>query len=168
VKIRQGFISNSSSSSFIVAFKENPKSMPELQEMLFGNEAYYRDPWHGAEYPTSSVASRVWESLKSQEPMVVDKMNELLTGYIIGPYAENFPEPKYEAKWGEPDYEKKLEEYYNLMDERAKKISEDFKLKNPNAVFYEFEYEDHNGALESAMEQGDLFRKLPHIKISNH
>ena len=35
MKIRQGFVSNSSSSSFIVAFPKEPKNLDELKEMLF-------------------------------------------------------------------------------------------------------------------------------------
>lgn len=36
MKIRQGFVSNSSSSSFVVAFEKKPKTKEKMQEMLFG------------------------------------------------------------------------------------------------------------------------------------
>ena len=38
MKIRNGFVSNSSSSSFIIALKEKPKSKTELAEMLTTND----------------------------------------------------------------------------------------------------------------------------------
>lgn len=38
MKIRNGFVSNSSSSSFIIALKEKPKSKTELTEMLTTND----------------------------------------------------------------------------------------------------------------------------------
>ncbi|KKK77527.1 hypothetical protein LCGC14_2852710, partial [marine sediment metagenome] len=57
MKIRQGFISNSSSSSFIVAFPKIPKNQNELQTMLFGDKESYGTPWQN--WPAQQVASTV-------------------------------------------------------------------------------------------------------------
>lgn len=38
MKIRNGFVSNSSSSSFLVAFSKKPKSLQELKLMIFGDK----------------------------------------------------------------------------------------------------------------------------------
>lgn len=40
MKIRNGFVSNSSSSSFIVSFDKKPSSAEELREILFGDKEY--------------------------------------------------------------------------------------------------------------------------------
>jgi hypothetical protein len=37
MKIRNGFVSNSSSSSFVVAFPKKPETIEELKHMMFGN-----------------------------------------------------------------------------------------------------------------------------------
>jgi hypothetical protein len=37
MKIRIGFVSNSSSSSFIVAFRNKPKTVEEIKKLMFGD-----------------------------------------------------------------------------------------------------------------------------------
>ena len=45
MKIRNGFVSNSSSSSFIVAFPEKPKSAEHVRKMMFGDETDFPNPY---------------------------------------------------------------------------------------------------------------------------
>lgn len=51
MKIRNGFVSNSSSSSFVVAFPKKPETVEEVKDMLFGN-GYDLD--EGYDYPFDS------------------------------------------------------------------------------------------------------------------
>ena len=46
MKIRQGFVSNSSSSSFVVAFPTTPKSVLEVQKIVFGEQQEYHNPFY--------------------------------------------------------------------------------------------------------------------------
>ena len=41
MKIRNGFVSNSSSSSFVVAFPKMPKDVQELKQILFWDQQSY-------------------------------------------------------------------------------------------------------------------------------
>jgi hypothetical protein len=64
MKIRNGFVSNSSSSSFIVAFKRLPETVEELKEMLFGDNNFVS--FYDEKASALEVASRVFNDLAKQ------------------------------------------------------------------------------------------------------
>ena len=80
MKTRQGFVSNSSSSSFIVCFHTMPKDRDDLQKMLFGDEAFLRggDDRHGGnrKWLTSQVAQRVWDDMVGNELTADEALEE--------------------------------------------------------------------------------------------
>ena len=87
MKIRNGFVSNSSSSSFIVAFKKVPKSVAEMQKMLFGDEPYYKNPYfypedkkYGSEpsWLAQEVSIRVFNDMKD-----IIQPNEIAEEYAL-------------------------------------------------------------------------------------
>ena len=61
MKIRSGFVSNSSSSSFVVAWPKKPKTTEEARGMLFADDASYPNPypWEGS--PNSFCPSMISE-----------------------------------------------------------------------------------------------------------
>ena len=66
MKRREGFISNSSSSSFLVAFDKIPTSVEELQKMLFGD--YERYGYYEKSYSTKEISEIVFKDMKKEVP----------------------------------------------------------------------------------------------------
>jgi len=61
MKIRNGFISNSSSSSFIVIWDKKPESKEEIKEILFKDkENIYFDSYYGSIFSTIKLAETIF------------------------------------------------------------------------------------------------------------
>lgn len=171
MKIRSGFVSNSSSSSFIVAL---PKSC-DLKTTLFGGMESVSDSY-GECWPVETILHVITMDIENQTPNNKEQVLEELQGY--NPHygddnlSFNFPE------YAEPNWEKldklsgkerqlvweKLEEENTR---RAHLIYETFSKENDSCDIYVFEYEDHT-SLGSFMEHGNIFRSVPHIRINKH
>ena len=173
MKTRSGFVSNSSSSSFIVAFKKVPKSVAEMQKMLFGKQLYYSNPYYNPEYKDESehswlaqeVSIRVFEDMKNTvQPNEIEE--ELKHGYIVDEFAPKYNDFSSTVIGG--DWEKRHENWLEATEKYAKSVAKDFIKDNPEATFYKFRYSDNDGNLDTALEHGDLFNRLPHVKVGNH
>jgi hypothetical protein len=165
MKKRNGFVSNSSSSSFVVAFKKTPSDAEEMRKTLFGEKERYFDPWdYDACWATEHIAKIVYDDIK--EPLSKKQiLREIKHGYFPG-----YPEEK--RHWwyisDKEEQEKERKAYYQRVDDAANGLAEKFYADNKDCEIFEFEYSDNEGSMYSAMEHGDLFKQLPHIKISKH
>lgn len=92
MKTRQGFVSNSSSSSFIVGFKKRPTTDYELRDVLFpaGKDGKREGPsvGYGSEYvvdPTSA-STIIFKDLEEQKKPLTQKQirEEISSGYFEG------------------------------------------------------------------------------------
>lgn len=169
MKIRNGFVSNSSSSSFVVAFPKKPKSAKDVQEILFGTIPNFVNPWFDAKYadqedvafwPANEVAKIIYRDMKGQKPNSKIKILKA----IEGGWFRGIPEFKHYEKEGKIDWDA----YYKESNRRAKKIADDFIDENKDTFIYTFEYSDNDGRLSASMEHGSTFDNVPHIKISRH
>lgn len=167
MKIRQGFVSNSSSSSFIVAFpKDMEKTDAAVHQYLFGDNfgAITAYDWIGT-FGTAEIAAQVAQDLREQEANVADNITEALGGHLPGaPDFDNFRKRRpdgngYDYDW--PAYEKASEEFRAKM---AEKIQKEFEGKD----VYTFEYSDNDGNFFCTMEHGGIFDNVPHMRVSNH
>ncbi len=182
MKIRNGFVSNSSSSSFIVAFPRKPKNARDVQTILFGDVKEIHDPWDDAiKISTTSIATRVWNDMKGQTP---NKYIEILAAVEGGwmpdtPDMEDFKkipmddEPT-EVLYGGiavlttiviPEYD--WEGLGVARDAVAKAATDRFMGGlSKTAMVYTFNYGDDNG--DGDLENGGIFDRLPHKQISRH
>ena len=195
MKIRTGFVSNSSSSSFIVVFDAKPKNRKELQNVLFGPRKEFQHPYDIEEYySTDFIAQIVWDDMKDQTCMTMAEIanacsegyldiaghmdiDTCMTSLMLGMDQETL-ESKITGKPKHPEYtddkklyEKQRKEYDRLMKiwaiDQAKKWFGNF--VEEKKFICKFSYSDNDGAMGSAMEHGDLFHNTKHhMRISHH
>lgn len=177
MKVRNGFVSNSSSSSFIVNFETIPNSAEDVRLALFGNTTHITSKYQNYSigdyetYNTLDIAKIVFRDIKNQVPnnleAIADEFKYEMDEYglieasvdeMFDPIQDNFP---FKVDSSYPEYELK-----NTMinQKLIPLIKERFK---PGA-WYVFEYSDNDGSLMVQMEHGDTFDKLDHVQISKH
>jgi hypothetical protein len=194
MKIRSGFVSNSSSSSFIVAFPKLPSSPEELEKMMFSEPGQVQPYEHCTGTPTIDIAKTVFrdmsaDSFKSARLTKKKALEVVLEGNFPGqpPYEYNVKRESdkiregYEKETGKGIYDEgtdpivvklyqKAQEKEWELDNKmtrvaAKAFLEGFWPQVKKMKVFRFEYgDDVNGNIE----HGDVFRKLPHVRISKH
>ena len=143
MKIRLGFVSNSSSSSFVVAFPRVPRSAKDVQEMVFGDECcvYYNGSRLDAEQASHFLFSQ----------MAAPATQEQLIDAVDGDYYEDG------VSWDTID---------NQNKKRSNETIENFRRKH-EGILYTFEFADDNPE-GRILEHGDVFHRLPHLRQSRH
>jgi hypothetical protein len=167
MKIRQGFVSNSSSSSFIVPFPKGMTINPlTVHEFLYGTEptciVSYGEP------VTSMAASKVVsDAMLNQEPNDKTAIEEALTGYLGGEpdrdYTGSFQELG-AKEWNRQFalYEQELQAYRDkVLQEHTSKWGDDVDL-------YVFSFCDNDGHFWATLEHGGTFDNVPHLAVSHH
>jgi hypothetical protein len=191
MKIRTGFVSNSSSSSFVVGFSKVPESAAELQAMLFGDAVTYPNPYPDYcdvnEWPCAEIAQIVWNDLQGKSSLDQAGIMQVITsGYFEGypEYREServsrirkqaeivgvkdvFAYPEWERKWRKA-FDADCVEERERVDTAALAYFEQVRYLFNGRATFEFEYDDGEPR-GSAMEHGNLFCRLPHIQVSKH
>jgi hypothetical protein len=161
MKIRFGFVTNSSSSSFLVAFDHLPESVGELEKIMFGDEPAHIG-WD-EQYSTYEIAEVVFNELKEQisTPLSNDEIEyEFACGYTGNePRMDNF-----RLEDGHIDWEKYDAAVRKITDKLAKEFIDSL---NGSPV-YKFTYSDNDGAFYSMMEHSGIFDRLKHQIIGHH
>ena len=196
MRVRSGFVSNSSSSSFIVGFAKIPETIEEMRSLLFPDGDHREDIGfrRDAEYWTPEhVAEKVFQDL-TREPdgwhdgseASLKKVVEEIGTWEIAEKMQSFPfekmrevDLKFMAK-----HEVRTSQFWmsyadwtqarcEVLDAWMTEIEAEFQKhiaeKYPDLVGLElryFCYSDEDG--EGVLEHGGTFDNVPHVRISHH
>jgi len=174
MKIRHGFVSNSSSSSFIVAFEQRPRTLHDLQGVLFDeDQTHYCSSCYEDSWGVASIAEAVNVQFRKQEPLDLDGVIEVVcSGYIH--HIHRILEREFPYRYDPNETHEERRVYLEKREARERELAHEFitdwmlKPEVRGKELYVFEFSDGDGPMNRAMEHGDLFKNLPHIHVSHH
>lgn len=154
MKIRQGFVSNSSSSSFLIGLLRKPRTVAELKRWLFGDMDYLQ--WLDYGYKTIDVACRIFDDLKGKYPIRSKSrlIKEINSGYFTGmPLSwrkTNRPSDKLEKQFYKSFPQYKDRGYWNV-DAIKETMAKELSIKIGDAQ--KQEWAEDNAEVEKAAEE---------------
>jgi hypothetical protein len=157
MKMRSGFVSNSSSSSFVFALETNLTAQ-SLAEQVWGDR---KPPFGGYE-----MAQTIVDDLMRAIPLSdEDAASELGSGWWDdSPKTDDF---EYVTKDGNRRIN--WDAYIKARDQKGADRLAKLKEKFPGARFYVLEYSDNDGERQSQLEHEFPWNKLDFVtKISHH
>lgn len=146
MKKRNGFVSNSSSSSFIVAFPKDIKSREEFKEILLGdtNEKYLIDSYYSRDHSAKEAINVLYSDYHNGKNLTESEIKDFIKDLFY-----------WDCDGNEKCIKRMAENKYN-----------EFMKDNFDKDIKKFRYSDNKG--EGYLEHSNVFFNLPHIGISNH
>lgn len=167
MKVRNGFVSNSSSSSFVVAFPRLPLDADDLQQMLFGDEKTLS--YYDYTIPTNEAAAIIWNDMFALEKP--DATPEEIAEEFYSGWEEDEEEeikfPNFDPNNREAS-DRAWEDYIDKCRTKAQKLAKQFIDNNNGANIRIVEYCDNDGQVGCILEHGGTFDRLPHKQINKH
>ena len=164
MKVRTGFVSNSSSSSFVAGFKTIPRSIEDVKHMLFGDSEWYCAPYDDEKYSTERVAETVFNDMKNKRPLTLEEFLKATDDMADIDYDDERFKIKGKGSYDTTDWDK----LHKFQKQESAKMAKEFLEANKDYYFYEFSYADENGSYDGALEHGGLFDNVPSIRMSHH
>lgn len=160
MKTRSGFVSNSSSSSFILHFKEMPKCVCEIEKLLLED----RYPTFYAEYSKRQVAERLFSALETGKTGDHDIQQEIADCWDCWDEVEDPTIPQSPDTFSAPEWE----EYNKKVYAWAETKKEEILKKYPGEYFVLVEFSDNDGPLDTMMEHSGCFDNFVVQRFCKH
>ena len=179
MKIRTGFVSNSSSSSFVVAFPHNPKSVADLKQMMFGKQEWHYAGIYGSknsDVSTQQIAESVFADIKrkaTKKQVYESIRNGWFKPYIIpemfpGHHMSETSHLSFQNEDERKEIQRIWKEDEEINDKRANAIADGFVRAYDDKYIVVLSYCDEEGGWQSILEHSDIFYRLNHIITSYH
>jgi hypothetical protein len=172
MKVRSGFVSNSSSSSFIVAFPCGfvPTAVA-IQDYLFGTRQEITVDEGDESITCTEAATLIYQQMSGQAPNDHLLIDEALSGYLPG-------EPEYYKYVTFSPYDQEHLTARRAQEKAFRQARIDYQqkwwaqkqqeMRAAQYDLYVFEFGDNHGVIAPVIERGRTFSKVPYAKISHH
>jgi len=162
MKIRSGFVSNSSSSSFILMFDKKINSIEDLKEVSGENFNNIYEKYNGEiiQYPKEYILDSIFNELSDKDDLLLNLFSDY-EDFLVDGFDEEYP--SYEQWMNCTGYNEFCVAYGK---NKLEKFKENFKDK----FIYVLEYSDNDCTFSTFMEHYFEWEKIAKkvIKISHH
>jgi len=169
MKIRNGFVSNSSSSSFIVAFDRKPETINDVKEILFNGEG--KIDLCGNEYNSDHVSEIILRDINFDPTyrriFEVMTNNDLCLDIEDEEIDKIIPEILKFSPYYNEDARKIFDVFAGHLVAYFEEL-EEFAEKNKGKYFCGFIFSDECGGIQSDLEHGNVFENVNFLYYNHH
>ena len=171
MKIRMGFVSNSSSSSFVLVFDKKP-DLEYFKEVLYENKKIipyeYNDNYsEPISFTVESLCEAIIEEIERHGELNEEQVNEIIgSGWFEG--YPDFPKTYINGKQLPKDECERLWKEHDEECSKRVKILVDKFLKDTKGKYITAAHFDDDTKFGSQLEHGGTFDNIKHMRISHH